>query len=413
MITTGPMYRTFDNALLCQHLAALPHIAVRLGGAPDDWEIAEVSDGNLNMVWIVRGPDGAVCVKQSLPHVRVDPSWKMPLDRTAFEAAYLRDVAPLVPDLTTALLDFDAERFVLVVEALTPHVVLRTALCARSATPGFGAAIGRFVGRSSVMTSLLNGPFEGMMQRIARFAANTTLTRITVDLVMTDPFCAHPRNRPMRPELTALEQELAADVALARAAAALRQRFLGTPQALLHGDLHTGSIMVHGQDVRVIDGEFAVCGPVGFDCGQFVANLAINAIADPGSDLALNEIVPFWAAFLAETERAWAEARGSDIHAGIHAGAGMADPATQAALRTAWCDGIYADMLGFAGLEIIRRTIGYAQVADYAAAPDRAEEAARRSRAIGLARRLLVQPAAFGDIGTLARAVADARGDAV
>jgi len=397
------MYRTFDDVALREHLGSLPAIAGRLGGPPTAWDVREVSDGNLNMVWIVRGPAGAVCVKQSLPHVRVDPSWPMPLDRTAFEAAYLSEIAPLVPGLTTGLLHFDPERFVLVIEALMPHVVLRTAMQGHTALPGFGAAIGRFVGRTSVMTSLRHGPFEAMMARIARFAGNTALTRITVDLVMTDPFCAHPRNQPMRPELTALEQDLAHDVEIARIAAHLRRRFLSTPQALLHGDLHTGSIMVDGRDVRVIDGEFALCGPIGFDCGQFLGNLAMNAIADPDSTIALDEIAPFWTTFLAETACAWAEASGSDLASPL-----LSDDATQDSLRAQWCAEIYADMLGFAGLEIVRRTIGYAQVSDYAAAPDRATEAARRMRAVALARRLLCAPQAFGDIAAVVDAVREA-----
>ncbi|MDT8872320.1 hypothetical protein RAA17_16780 [Komagataeibacter rhaeticus] len=69
-----------------------------------------------------------MCLKQALPHVRVDPTWKMPLDRTFFESEWLRAVQPLAPGLTTEFLHYDPELYVLIVESLSGHTVLRTAL---------------------------------------------------------------------------------------------------------------------------------------------------------------------------------------------------------------------------------------------------------------------------------------------
>jgi hypothetical protein len=41
-----------------------------LGNRMEDWQVREVGDGNLNLVFIVEGRDGSVCVKQALPYVR-------------------------------------------------------------------------------------------------------------------------------------------------------------------------------------------------------------------------------------------------------------------------------------------------------------------------------------------------------
>ena len=46
---------------------------------------------------------------------------------------------------------------------------------------------------------------------------------------------------------------------------------MGSPEALIHGDLHTGSIMVTESETRVIDPEFAFYGPMGFDVGAVSA----------------------------------------------------------------------------------------------------------------------------------------------
>lgn len=56
----------------------------------------------------------------------------------------------------------------------------------------------------------------------------------------------------------------------------LRHKFISAKEALIHGDLHTGSIMVTENSTKVIDPEFAFYGPIGFDTGAFVANLLLN-----------------------------------------------------------------------------------------------------------------------------------------
>ena len=84
-----PGYRPLDEAGIRAFLDALPDIRARLGGDAAQWTVREVGDGNLNLVFLVDGPHGGVCVKQSLPYVRAaGESWPMPLERTYFEQAY-------------------------------------------------------------------------------------------------------------------------------------------------------------------------------------------------------------------------------------------------------------------------------------------------------------------------------------
>ena len=51
-------YRILPEGELRDYLAGLPAIAARLGGAPAAWSISEVGDGNLNLVFIVKGAEG-------------------------------------------------------------------------------------------------------------------------------------------------------------------------------------------------------------------------------------------------------------------------------------------------------------------------------------------------------------------
>lgn len=59
-------------------------------------------------------------------------------------------------------------------------------------------------------------------------------------------------------------------------------RFCERAQALIHGDLHTGSIMVTADSTQVIDPEFAFYGPMGFDIGAFLGNLILAFFAQDG-----------------------------------------------------------------------------------------------------------------------------------
>src|ERR1700709_1111265 len=62
-------YRILREDDLRAYLAEIPAVTARLGGAPAGWSISEVGDGNLNLVFIVKGSSGGLAVKQALPYV--------------------------------------------------------------------------------------------------------------------------------------------------------------------------------------------------------------------------------------------------------------------------------------------------------------------------------------------------------
>lgn len=378
-------YRPLSASLLIDHLATLPDLTARLGGKAADWTAREVSDGNLNTVFIVTGPAGSVCCKQSLPYVRVDPNWAMPLERTLFEARWMQAVSPAVGHQIPELYHLDEGLFLIVMENLGSHQVLRSALVSGVAPAGFAARIGEFVGHAAYVTSWRALAFEDVYALRDKFSRNLALTRITVDLVLTDPYrSACSRNHWLSPELDDLVTALQEDAVLHTAVERMQERFLSSSQALLHGDLHTGSIMISGDDVRVIDGEFAVYGPIGFDLGMFIANLVMNGYAQTGhEDWMRDEIALLWASFRRAYLERWE-------HGGAQGDVGsLTQPANCGTERTRFVQQVMHDAVGFAGLEMIRRTIGFAQIADYEAAQDRAGEIEARRRALMTGRSLI------------------------
>jgi hypothetical protein len=52
------MYRILDPKSLVALVADLKDVRAVLGGRTEDWRVREVGDGNLNLVFIMEGPDG-------------------------------------------------------------------------------------------------------------------------------------------------------------------------------------------------------------------------------------------------------------------------------------------------------------------------------------------------------------------
>jgi 5-methylthioribose kinase len=223
-------------------------------------------------------------------------------------------------------------------------------------------------------TSRLLMPPERRRPLLGRFE-NPELSAITEDLVFTAPYVDADTNR-IDEAGRQLAAEIRADTALRAAAAQLRWEFRTRTEALLHGDLHSGSVMVRDGDARVIDVEFATFGPMAFDTGNVIANLAMARVAaaargDAGLARALDEdSMDFWAALTDEVKRLW--------------------PSTEP-WRDQFLDALRRDTARYAATEMVRRLVGLAHVADIDTLPDGIRLTAQTAVARG-ARRLSTTP---------------------
>ena len=238
-------YRILHEADLRDYLAGLPAVAARLGGAPAAWSISEVGDGNLNLVFIVKGAAGGVAVKQALPYVRlVGESWPLPLSRSHYEYLALTHQARLAPGLVPSVLHHNEGLALVVMELIEPHIIMRKGLIAGTLYPSFVGDIATFLARTLFFSSDLAIPAAQKKEGIAAFAGNHALCKITEDLIFTDPYRVAEQNRWTQPWLDATAAAFREDLDLHAAISRLKLKFLNAPEALIHGDLHTGSIMV-------------------------------------------------------------------------------------------------------------------------------------------------------------------------
>ena len=283
---------------------------------PATLTVSEVGDGNLNLVFVCADAAGRrLVLKQALPYVRlVGPEWPMTEERATREAAALRAHGAL-SDNVCRLIGFDAERYVLALEDLSDHEVFRGRLNAGGPHAGVAELLADYVADIAFGTSFLALGEEEFRRRAAA-AVNPELCAITEDLILTEPYLGAERNS-VRPSAAAAVQRLQADRQWVDAAMAVKHRFLTTQEALLHGDLHTGSVFVRGSagaadfSVKAFDAEFACYGPDGFDVGLLWANMLFAGVraavlGEPDRARSLVETVPqSWERFRSRLTGHW------------------------------------------------------------------------------------------------------------
>jgi 5-methylthioribose kinase len=373
----------FDYALLATRddvVGYLSHIGLlgSLADNPSDVTVREVTAGNMNRVFIAAGPLGSVAVKQAPPFVQAaGPEWPIDPARIGAEARAYELLGRLVPDAVPSIMHVDLDRFVLVMEDLSDLEVLRDELVrqVRDASAGrpvsyidygtVGDVVGRFVGELSLATSEQVLGASAHAELVAA-SANAELCRLTIDVVLDEPFRVHDHNY-WHPSLDERVASLYADREVQAGVALVRERFKNSAQALLHGDLHSGSVMIGStqeltQKVTVFDPEFSFVGPIGLDLGLFWSNLAIASIAARAAGHA-----------------ALAAAREDAISASWQAFIEVWDEDRSVAFDDDFLDSVRSDAWRFAGVEAIRRVAGWSHAADLETLPSDAAPRAQRA----------------------------------
>lgn len=395
-----------DNAFEALTVETLPErlgpvsaIAERIGTDSDLWKVREVGDGNLNLVFIVEGEKGTVIVKQALPYVRlVGDSWPLPLKRSFFEYHALSRQAERAPGMVPAIHYFDEAQALIVMEFLSPHIILRRALIEGRRLPRIARDLGLFMAHTLFRGSDLSMKASERKADLALFADNVELCDITESLVFTDPYFEAPMNRHT-PGLEALVTELRADRDLKVEAQHMKHQFATRAETLVHGDLHSGSVMVTDTETRVIDPEFAFYGPMAFDVGMLIANYWMSFFSQRGHEdtgsredmrsYLLGVIEETWNTFRDEFARLWRSERNGMLYDAALYEAQDDGLASEQALSHVIHD-IWTDMLGFAGVEMHRRILGLAHNADFEDIANEAQRASCEAAALKFGRHIIV-----------------------
>jgi 5-methylthioribose kinase len=296
---------------------------------------------------------------------------------------------------------------------------MRKGLVAGIFYPRFVDDITTFLARTLFLSSDLAVSAAEKKEGIAAFAGNHALCKITEDLIFTDPYREAEQNRWTQPWLDATAAAFREDLDLHVAISLLKVKFMASPEALIHGDLHTGSIMVTDSSTMVIDPEFAFYGPMGFDIGAVIANLLMSYLASIGHERSPGERRSFEAWVLETVESVWTEfarkflelwrteAKGDAYPATLFEGdAGAARLETE---RLAYMERLLQDTVGFSAAKSSAafwawRTIS---ISNGSRIPSDGRSARREPAA--RARAMMVDAASFHTIGAVTKAAQEAR----
>ncbi|OIV91116.1 hypothetical protein TanjilG_30338 [Lupinus angustifolius] len=393
-------FRPLDEKSLIDYIKSVPTLSNKLANNFDNITIKEVGDGNLNFVFIVSNSSGSFVIKQALPYIRcIGESWPMTKERAYFESLALKEEGRVIPEHVPEVYHFDRTMSVIGMRYIEPpHIILRKGLIAGVEYPFLALHISDFLANTLFFTSLLFRSTTDHKRDVAEFCGNVELCRLTEQVVFSDPYKVSEYNRWTSPYLDGDAEAVREDNLLKLEVAELKSKFIERAQALIHGDLHTGSVMVTQESTQVIDPEFAFYGPMGFDIGAFLGNLILAFFAQDGhatesndrkayKEWILKTIEDTWNLFHQKFIALWDEHKngaGEAYLPGIYNNSEV-----QLLVQKKYITDLFHDSIGFGAAKMIRRIVGVAHVEDLESITDAAKRAASERRALDLAKTLL------------------------
>ncbi len=409
-------YRALNEESLIDYIGSRPKIRTRFSDLTA-LEAREVGDGNLNLVFIVQNrhdPTEAMVIKQALPYIRVTgDSWPLTRERMRFETQALLLYNELTPGLSPQVYDDDEELSLVAMEYLGSHEVMRKSLVMRQRLPHFADHISTFLATILFKTSDLyrTGPDKKVLQALY---INPHMCKVQEDFVFTNPYMDSPENN-WNPEIEREVHAVRQNLPLKRAIAELKEKYMTHGQALIHSDLHTGSIMVNAQDTRVIDPEFSFFGPMGYDVGALLSNLVLNFGAhyahtpDPQEreayqDYLLALIRDIWLKFAARFEQLWVENNQGELAPNAYWNFPGGDAAF-AEHRSQYMRQLLQDTAGLGACESLRRMMGIVSVWDISSIEDQKLRAIAERFVIRVSSRWILEREAFRHIDDLVHVI--------
>ncbi|WP_261304720.1 S-methyl-5-thioribose kinase [Paenibacillus andongensis] len=350
----------------------------------------EIGDGNLNLVFRItdKSSEKSIIIKQALPYARVvGESWPLTLERARIESQALIVQQSICPGFVPIVYHYDSTMALTVMEDLSSHMNLRKGLVARERYPHFACQIGTFLARTLYLTSDFALPSQMKKEKVVQFS-NPEMCKISENLIFTDPYFAS-ETKPFNPLIADKVVEIEENNQLKLEVAKLKEGFLTHAQALIHGDLHTGSIMVTKDETKVIDPEFAFYGPMGFDIGAVIGNLLLSFASHEGHTTDSQERMDYQAYLLTMIEQIWTYFEKEFRILWKN------ESKERMAVIPGYVDHyllqILEDTAGYAGCKMIRRIIGLAHVWDMESIDDPSLRAKSEKLALSIGLELVLE----------------------
>lgn len=326
----------------------------------------EIGDGNINYVFRVWNPDTgkSIIIKQADKYLR-SSGRELDVYRNKIEVEILKLEGTLAEGFVPQVYAYDETMCVLAMEDISAYKNMRMELMEGRIFPRFAEDIAEFLARTLLPTTDLVLDRALKKDKVKLFL-NKELCDITEDLVLTEPYDNYKNRNIVLPENEEFVREFLYENELLKAnVAQLRDRFMNHAQALVHGDLHSGSIFIREEGIKIIDPEFAFYGPMGYDIGNVIGNLFFAWARTQFIEPQHTEFLAWCSHTVADTIDLTMEKLSQVYEQCVECPLYRTKEFKQHYLAD-----ILSDSLGYAGTEIIRRVVGDSKVMEVTSIKD-------------------------------------------
>jgi len=367
--------------------------------------IDEIGDGNVNFVYIVRNTDTqkSLIVKQAVPYLRIaGEGFPLSRERMNYEIRALQFYETLVPNLVPKIHYADESMSLVIMENLSEHIIMRKGLIETKYYLNFAEHISTFLAQTLFFSSSLYLDSTEKRALVDRFNSNTELCKLTEDFVFTLPYMEDATNE-INPDLEEEAKALFAESEFKKNVLKLKYIFMTQNDALLHGDLHTGSIMLNVKETYIIDPEFAFVGPFAFDIGALIANMINSYISHfyrsedaKYQEWILESIKEIYTQFEVKFLELWSQHPNSALLK-----EGFMEAKELDEFKKDFIQNIFSQSVGFAGCKIARRVFGIAGVEDIRGIEDRQKRKEAELMALKIGKDLILNYNTINDVEKL------------
>ena len=330
----------------------------------------------------------------------------MPKERMTIEIKALLKASEWCPQNVPEIFFYSHEMSLVVMKDLSRHGVLRGQMIEGMYFPKLADHISTYLAQNLFHTSDLFLDHREKKEMVREFI-NIDLCKITEDFVFTHPYEQNETN-VYNPELKESDiKSIQEDSNLKISVAEMKRKFMTEAQALIHGDLHTGSIMASEEETFVIDPEFAFVGPMGFDLGAIIGNLLMSYFSHEYRQPLLGRepyqyrkwlletIESLWSEFVNKFEHLWINHQNSSGDLYWDYDSGVEHFKNQ---REKYILDLLHDSIGFAACKMMRRILGLAKVADIADITDLKERARIENITLQVGKKMVTERKKFQSI---------------
>jgi aminoglycoside phosphotransferase (APT) family kinase protein len=224
----------------------------------DDATWTPLTGGVSSDIWRVDLPARSICIKRALPELKVAQPWRAPIERNAYEWAWIKFAAERCPDAVPEPIASDPKQGIFAMSFLDParYPVWKRLLLDGVAETQTAARVGEILVR-------LHADSAGNGAIARRFRTDAIFHAIRLEPYLLATAQRHP--------------DLAAGLR------GLAERTAQTRLALVHGDVSPKNILLGPKGPVFLDAECAWYGDPAFDAAFCVNHFLLKCMARPQS----------------------------------------------------------------------------------------------------------------------------------